>query len=104
MGYTPITWQVDRKCHMISASSLDKLCADMKTMKDDMSKDLHPHGARELVDDALRRTITSASIRRSAAAVEARRCFRFAVLLRAPVAYRQATHRILPATYRIQTS
>ena len=51
--YTPITWQVDRKCHMISASSLDKLCADMKTMKDDMSKDLHPHGARELVDDAL---------------------------------------------------
>ena len=21
--YTPITWQVDRKCHMISASSFD---------------------------------------------------------------------------------
>merc|ERR1719326_1197146 len=28
--FTPITWQVDRKCHMISASSFDKLCADMK--------------------------------------------------------------------------
>merc|ERR1711871_674142 len=23
---TPITWQVDRKCHLISASSFDKLC------------------------------------------------------------------------------
>jgi len=47
--FTPITWQVDRKCHMISASSFDKLCADMKMMKDDMSGDLHPHGAREVV-------------------------------------------------------
>ena len=27
---SPITWQVDRKCHLISASSFDKLCADMK--------------------------------------------------------------------------
>jgi len=49
--YTPITWQVDRKCHMISASSFDKMCADMKAQRDDMSDDLHPHGARELVDD-----------------------------------------------------
>jgi hypothetical protein len=48
--YTPITWQVDRKCHMISASSFDKLCADMKAQKDDMTLDLFPHGARELVD------------------------------------------------------
>ncbi|KAL1519713.1 hypothetical protein AB1Y20_023223 [Prymnesium parvum] len=47
--YTPITWQVDRKCHLISASSFDKLCADMKGMADDMSDDLHAHGARELV-------------------------------------------------------
>merc|ERR1719235_1661327 len=48
-SYTPITWQVDRKCHLISASSFDKACADMKQMRDDMSGDLHPHGARELV-------------------------------------------------------
>merc|ERR1719327_131618 len=49
--FTPITWQVDRKCHLISASSFDKMCADMKTQRDDMSGDLYPHGARELVDD-----------------------------------------------------
>jgi len=48
-SYTPITWQVDRTCHLISASSFDKMCADMKQMRDDMSGDLHPHGARELV-------------------------------------------------------
>jgi len=47
--YTPITWQVDRKCHLISASSFDKMCADMKANPDDMSDDLHAHGARELV-------------------------------------------------------
>ena len=45
----PITWQVDRKCHLISASSFDKLCADMKTQHDDMSGDLYPHGSREVV-------------------------------------------------------
>lgn len=48
-NYSPITWQVDRKCHMISASSFDKMCADMKQQRDDMSSDLHPHGARQLV-------------------------------------------------------
>jgi len=48
-NYAPITWQVDRKCHLISASSFDKLCADMLQMRDDMSGDIHPHGARELV-------------------------------------------------------
>ena len=47
--YTPITWQVDRKCHLISASSFDKLCKDMLDMKDDMSGDVYPHGAREVV-------------------------------------------------------
>lgn len=47
--YTPITWQVDRKCHLISASSFDKMCVDMKQQADDMSFDLHAHGARELV-------------------------------------------------------
>ncbi len=51
--YTGITWQVDRKCHMVSASSFDKMCADMKAQRDDMSDDLYPHGSRELVDDAL---------------------------------------------------
>jgi len=49
--YTPITWQVDRKCHVISASTFDKMCADMKLMADDMASDLYPHGARELVAD-----------------------------------------------------
>jgi len=48
-GYVPITWQVDRACHLISASSFDKMCADMKQLRDDMSGDLHPHGARDLV-------------------------------------------------------
>jgi len=48
-AYTPITWQVDRKCHLISASSFDKMCADMKNQRDDMSGDLYPHGARVLV-------------------------------------------------------
>jgi len=50
--YSPITWQVDRTCHMISASSFDKMCADMKSQRDDMSDDLYAHGSRELVDDA----------------------------------------------------
>merc|ERR1711957_409248 len=52
--YAPITWQVDRKCHLISASSFDKMCADMKQNLDDMSGDLHPHGARLLVAKDLR--------------------------------------------------
>ena len=48
-AYSPITWQVDRKCHLISASSFDKLCFDMKNQRDDMSEDLHAHGSRVLV-------------------------------------------------------
>ena len=51
--YAPITWQVDRTCHLISASSFDKMCADMKAQCDDMSDDLHPHGSREVVAAAL---------------------------------------------------
>jgi hypothetical protein len=50
--YTPITWQVDRTCHMISASSFDKLCQDMSGMKDDMSMDYYPHGARAVSSTA----------------------------------------------------
>lgn len=52
-SYAPITWQVDRQCHLISASSFDKMCADMLAQKDDMSGDTHPHGSRELVADKL---------------------------------------------------
>lgn len=44
--YGPITWHVDRKCHLISASSFDKMCMDMKSQLDDMSDDFHAHGAR----------------------------------------------------------
>jgi len=51
--YTPITWQVDRKCHMMSASAFDKLCYDMLQQRDDMSEDVHPHGSRETVADNL---------------------------------------------------
>jgi len=47
--YAPITWQVDRKCHMISASSFDKMCMEMKLQRDNMEDDLHAHGSRELV-------------------------------------------------------
>jgi hypothetical protein len=52
-AYSPITWQVDRKCHLVSASTFDKMCADMKAQRDDMSEDLHAHGSRELVADEL---------------------------------------------------
>ena len=52
-GYAPITWQVDRKCHLISASTFDKMCADMKQMRDDHLENLYAHGARELVTNAM---------------------------------------------------
>lgn len=45
-AYGPITWHVDRNCHKISASSFDKMCADMKAQFDDMTEDLRPHGSR----------------------------------------------------------
>jgi len=51
--YAPITWQVDRKCHLISASSFDKMCADMLQQADDMSSDTHAHGSRILVSKNL---------------------------------------------------
>jgi len=51
--YTPITWQVDRKCHLISASSFDKMCADMRNQRDDMTGDTYPHGSRIVVTDEL---------------------------------------------------
>jgi len=52
-NYAPVTWQVDRKCNLVSASTFDKMCADMKSQRDDMSGDLYPHGSRELVDDSI---------------------------------------------------
>mmetsp|Transcript_3235 Transcript_3235/g.4885 ORF Transcript_3235/g.4885 Transcript_3235/m.4885 type:complete len:457 (+) Transcript_3235:101-1471(+) len=52
-SYSPITWQVDRKCHMISASSFDKMCADQLSQRDDMTDDTYPHGSREVVADPL---------------------------------------------------
>jgi len=55
-AYTPITWQVDRKCQMISASSFDKMCKDMMEQRDDMGPDLVAHGARALVADELAAT------------------------------------------------
>merc|ERR1719188_510430 len=51
-NYAPITWQVDRKCHLISASSFDKMCADMLQQADDMSSDTHAHGSRILVNSS----------------------------------------------------
>lgn len=47
--YAPITWQVDRMCHLISASAFDKMCKDMQHQRDDMTEDLHAHGSRERV-------------------------------------------------------
>lgn len=52
-AYGPVTWHVDRKCHLISASSFDKMCKDMLDQADDMSDDIYPHGAREHVSDEL---------------------------------------------------
>ena len=51
--YAPITWQMDRTCHKVSAWSFDQMCKAMKNNADDMSGDLHAHGARELVADHL---------------------------------------------------
>jgi len=48
--FSPITWQVDRKCHIVSASSFDKMCSEMYYQADNMKDDLYAHGSRELVD------------------------------------------------------
>lgn len=49
--FSPITWQVDRKCHIISASSFDKMCGQMESQADNLKDDLYAHGSRELVKD-----------------------------------------------------
>ena len=38
---------------MISASSFDKMCADMAAQRDDMAEDYYAHGSREVVSDEL---------------------------------------------------
>ena len=60
--YAPITWQMDRKCHIISAKSFDNMCKQMlenSAVKggDDMHADVHPHGAREVTDNAISSTM-----------------------------------------------
>jgi len=47
--YAPITWQVDRVCHKVSAKSFDMMCKMMLEQSDDMTDDTFPHGSRELV-------------------------------------------------------
>jgi hypothetical protein len=48
---TPVTWQVDRKCHLISASSFDAMCAEMELQVSDMSSQMKPMGSRDPVAD-----------------------------------------------------
>merc|ERR1711920_1008521 len=47
--YTGSTTGTTRNNQVCSASSFDKMCADMLQMRDDMSGDIHPHGSRQLV-------------------------------------------------------
>jgi hypothetical protein len=49
--YSPITWQVDRTCHVISARSWDHMCKLMLEQADDLEYETHPHGSRKLVND-----------------------------------------------------
>ena len=49
--FSPITWQVDRKCHVISARSWDEMCRIMLEQADDMEPETHPHGSRKLVNN-----------------------------------------------------
>jgi len=51
--YAPITWQVDRTCHLISASSFDTMCKTMMEQADSMKEDLYAHGARKVSATAL---------------------------------------------------
>ncbi|KAL3919987.1 MAG: hypothetical protein SGILL_003482 [Bacillariaceae sp.] len=51
--YTWITWQVDRKCHLISASSWDKMCAEMECQADDMRGNILAVSTRRVATTAL---------------------------------------------------
>jgi hypothetical protein len=46
-----VSWHVDQKCCIISAKSLDHVCARMRAHG--MHDDVHPHSTRELVDKKL---------------------------------------------------
>jgi len=49
-----VTWHVDRKCHLLEAATMDNLCRQMLLVAtDDMSIDVHAHGARETVTPEL---------------------------------------------------
>ena len=60
--YSPITWQVDRTCHQISAKSFDNMCQTMLNQSADMSDDTQPHGSREMVDAAKTDIVDGGSI------------------------------------------
>merc|ERR1719238_1803249 len=49
--FAPITWKVDRTCHVISARSWDEMCRIMLEQADDMEPETHPHGSRKLVNN-----------------------------------------------------
>lgn len=46
-----INWNVDRKCQLVSAKSMDEVCRQKIEMG--MKDDAHPHGSRELVSENL---------------------------------------------------
>ena len=47
-----VTWQVDRKCHLISAKSFDAMCEKMR-MRYDIEADAEPHPSRDVIIPAL---------------------------------------------------
>ena len=47
-----VTWQVDRKCHLISAKSFDAMCEKMR-MRYDIEADAQPHPSRDVIIPAL---------------------------------------------------
>ena len=48
---TPVTWQVDRKYHLISASSFDAMCTEMELQVSNMSSQVKLMGSHDLVAD-----------------------------------------------------
>jgi len=63
-----ITWQVDRKCHLISAKSFDAMCKKMKEQYA-MDADAEPHSSRDLVTAALSSSTLTALTSTGTAAV-----------------------------------
>jgi len=46
-----VSWHVDLKCHKVKAKAFDDMC-QMMLERYNISKDLHPHGSREIVSPA----------------------------------------------------